>query len=144
MEGGPEVKYIQHTFKYPGRVVWQDVTVTVIDPGGKEDNTSKIMNVLAGCGYHAPKTQSAAKFSISKSKSVGQIGIPRIRQIDANGNMTEEFSLINAFLTQANFGELSYDSDEIVKVQLTFKYDYALFNTGADVAPSPRAEIRGQ
>ena len=33
MDGAQEVKYIGHTFKYPGRIKWEDITVTVIDPG---------------------------------------------------------------------------------------------------------------
>ena len=145
MEGGPEIKYIQHTFKYPGRVMWQDVNVTVVDPGGQEDNSSLLMNVLASSGYSVPRTDGAdVRNSISKSKANTSIGIPRITQIDANGKQVDQWSLHNAFITQVQFGELNYESDDIVKIQMTFKYDYATFQVASTSAPAVAVGVRSK
>ena len=140
MEGGPQVKYIQHTFKYPGRVMWQDVNVTVFDPGRSEDSGQILYNMLADSGYAVPVTfpgQGFTNESMSKGKAVNAIGTPRIKQIDSNGNIIEEWTLHNSYLASVDFGALSYDTDEMVNITLTLTYDYAtLTNTG--VTPNPR------
>ena len=128
MEGGPQIKYIQHAFKYPGRVVWQDVTVTVVDPGGADDAGAALYNMLALSGYSVPTDAPFAgslEESISKRKALDALGQPRLTQIDAEGFPIEQWTMHNAFVSQADFGTVSYDSDDIVNVQLTIMYDYA-------------------
>ena len=131
LEGGPQIKYIQHSFKYPGRVVWQDVTLTVVDPGGAEDAGAALMNALATSGYAYPRgpNDGFTRQSISKSKANAGIGKPVIRQIDDLGNRVDEWTLNNAFISQVDFGEVSYESDDIVNVSLTIMYDWATYQT---------------
>lgn len=124
MEGGPQVKYIQHTFKYPGRVMWQDITVTIVDPASP-DAAAVLMNVLEGSGYHKPDTDENSRGSISKFNANLSLGGIKLRQIDDAGKDIEEWTLWNPFISNVNFGELSYDSDDIVNYQLTIVYDYA-------------------
>lgn len=130
MEGGPQVKYIQHTFKYPGRVVWQDVSVTVIDPGGAEDAGVALYNMLSRSGYSVPIGDTAAtKRSISKGEANKAIGSPKLEQINAAGQSIEKWTLHNAFLSSVDFGEVSYDSDEIINITLNIMYDYATLSS---------------
>ena len=131
LEGGPQIKYIQHSFKYPGRVVWQDVTLTVVDPGGAEDAGAALMNALATSGYAYPRgpNDGFTRQSISKKKASDGIGKPRIRQIDDLGNPVDEWTLNNAFISQVDFGEVSYESDDIVNISLTIMYDWATYTT---------------
>lgn len=142
MEGGPQVKYIQHTFKYPGRVMWQDVTCTVYDPGGSEDGGQTLYNIIAASGYAIPVLPPGqgggfTDESISKSKSVTAMSTPRITQIDDKGSIIEEWTLHNAYLAGVDFGQLSYDTDDMVNIQLTLTYDYASLNR-TQVARNPR------
>ncbi|MAK56328.1 MAG: hypothetical protein CML17_10880 [Pusillimonas sp.] len=128
MEGGPQIKYIQHAFKYPGRVVWQDVTVTVVDPGGSDDAGAALYNMLAKSGYSVPTDapfEGTLEESISKRKALDALGQPRLTQIDSEGFPIEEWTMHNAFVSSVDFGTVSYDSDDIVNVQLTIMYDYA-------------------
>ncbi len=126
MEAGPTAKYIQHTFKYPGRVMWQDVTFSVVDPGANDEDASvALMNVLAKSGYQKPSTQAGSVTSISKSKANTAIGIPKIKEIDAEGRDTTIWSLHNAYVSNVDFGQLSYDTDEMVTYQITLSYDFA-------------------
>tara|TARA_Y100001938_G_C8029106_1_gene399633 strand:- start:364 stop:936 length:573 start_codon:yes stop_codon:yes gene_type:complete len=133
MEGGPEIKYIQHTFKYPGRVRWDNVGVTVVDPGRSEDAGQTLFNVLARSGYSLPVDSPATpgtliNSSISKFKAQEALGTPRLTQIDANGAIIEEWTLHNAYINQVDFGQLSYDDDSIVTISLDITYDYASLN----------------
>lgn len=140
MEAGPQVKYIQHTFKYPGRVMWQDVNATIFDLGGEEDSAQILYNMFARSGYAVPKDFPGVGFtneSVSKAKSVEAIGTPRLRQIDDKGGTVEEWTLHNCYLANVDFGQVSYDTDEMVNIAMTLTYDYAtLRQTG--VAASPR------
>ena len=143
MEGGPQVKYIQHTFKYPGRVMWQDITVTIVDPASP-DAAAVLMNVLAGSGYHKPDTDLNSRQSISKFGANNSLGGIKLRQIDDLGNDIEEWNLWNPYISTVNFGELSYDSDDIVNYQLTIVYDYAtLLNSVSSTAVAPGVRTEG-
>ena len=143
MEGGPQVKYIQHTFKYPGRVMWQDINVTIVDPASP-DAAAVLMNVLAGSGYHKPDTDLNSRGSISKFGANESLGGIKLRQIDNLGNDIEEWNLWNPYISQVNFGELNYDSDDIVNYQLTIVYDYAtLLNAVSSTAVNPAVTTEG-
>ena len=42
------------------------------------------------------------------------------------GDVVEEWKLKGAFIQQANFGELSFDSNDPMDIALTLRYDYAI------------------
>ena len=142
MEGGPQAKYIQHTFKYPGRVMWQDVNFTVIDPGSADEDASiALMNALVTSGYRVPTLQEQSVTSISKFNANKALGIPRIKEINADGLTTVEWSLHNAYITNVDFGQLSYETDELVSYGITIAYDFATIKnerTNLTVAPGIR------
>ena len=132
IEGQVQAKYIQHTFKYPGRVMWQDVTVTLIDPRGAgkvdpSDSAGTLYSVLLGAGYSIPAVETASRTSISKVNSANALGTPFLREIDAQGAPISEWTLKNAYLTNVDFGQLSYNEDSLVTYTLTISYDYATY-----------------
>ena len=131
VEGPVEAKYIQHTFKYPGRVRWEDVSVTIIDPGGAEDAGFILNNMLARAGYSvpfgAPGGNPLIDESVSKFRANGALGLPRLTQIDADGAEIDEWTLHNAYLANVDFGQLSYNEDSLVTYTLTITYDFATY-----------------
>ena len=142
IDGQVQAKYIQHTFKYPGRVMWQDVTVTIIDPRGAVGNQSEdaaliLDTILETSGYSRPKdvptglggAADATNRSISKANAVTAIGNPKLNEIDANGVSINEWTLKNAYLSNVDFGQLSYNEDSLVTYTLTVAYDYAEYKT---------------
>ena len=42
------------------------------------------------------------------------------------GDKVEQWTLKGAFITQANFGELDWASNDPVSIELTLAYDYAI------------------
>ena len=130
MEGQGEVKYIQHTWKYPGRIKWDPIDTTVIDPASP-DSASILMNILATSGYSAPFSTLEAdgvRKSISKQGANNAMGRILLSQIDADGEPIEEWLLHNAFLTGVDFGGVDYGSDDIVEYTLNVDYDFATLN----------------
>ena len=118
-------QYIDHTFNFPGRVTWQPITVTLVDPVNP-DLSYAFLEVLGDAGYKYPTTSPIAKRSLSKKAFTDTIGNVVIKQIDANDKVVEEWHLINPILTNIDFGgTLSYDSDDMVEVSVTITYDWA-------------------
>ena len=135
IEGQVQAKYIQHTFKYPGRVMWQDVTVTIIDPrgagaAGVDDAAKTLDTVLLESGYSAPLADDAfAKASISKVKATNAMGTPFLVEINAEGLEISRWTLKNPYLANVDYGQLSYNEDSLVTYTLTISYDYATYET---------------
>ena len=142
--GETTVSYLQHTFKYPGRATWNDVTITlsdIIDP--RNDVTSRLASMIRRSGYIIPDTETNAQFSINKQAAVNAVGFPRIQQLDngdpENGRgprVIEEWLLWNAYIKSVDFGgQLNYTSDALVDVTLTLGYDWAQHTMGNNEAP---------
>ena len=123
-------QWLNHQFKYPGRIQWQDITVSIIDPGSDENqigSTLALYEMLLSAGYVFPENEDQTS-SISKQGAVNALGQIRIQELDVTGRPLEEFTLTNSFVTTVSLGELTYESEEIVSLDLTIAYDYATFN----------------
>ena len=125
-----EHAYLNHTFYYPGRVTWNDVSLTFVDPGGGDSASGGLAKMLQGMGYNPPENASDTR-TISKSKSVTALGDVNIRQLDDEGTVVDEWVLINAWVTEVNFGDLDYTSDDLVEVTATIKYDFCKYTEAA-------------
>ena len=132
--------YLDHEFKYAGRVTWDPVSVTIVDPGGEQDMAFALMERLGIAGYKYPITDAVAKVALSKEKAnTAAGGTVQIRQLDGEGRTVEQWTLRNAFVTSMDFGGLDYSADELSEVTVEFTYDWAELN-GGDVAvanPTP-------
>tara|TARA_Y100000310_G_scaffold87077_1_gene83960 strand:+ start:5777 stop:6337 length:561 start_codon:yes stop_codon:yes gene_type:complete len=130
-----EHNYLNHTFYYPGRVTWNDVSITFVDPGkegvGDSESTSAgLVSMLLAMGYNPPKNAADAT-TVSKSKAVTALGDVNIRQKDDEGATLDEWVLLNAWITEVNFGDLDYTDDGLVEISCTIKYDFAKFSETA-------------
>ena len=67
---------------------------------------------------------------MSKSKAKSALGKFEIVQIDSDGNHIETWELHNAWVKDAKFGDLAYDSDDLTEVELEIRYDFASFKKG--------------
>ena len=121
--------YLNHNFYFPGRVEWDTITMTLVDPvsPGAVAQTNAL---VVASGYQIPG--SAADLStISKGKSTAAVGYIEIEQIDANGDVTEKWTLKNPFVKSVKFGELAYDNDDLSEIELEVRYDWAVCTIGA-------------
>ena len=137
-----KTKFLNHTFYYPGSVEWEPVTFTVVDVINP-NTTQKFLELLEQCGYRAPagpvSEGNANAQTISKLRSVEAIGIPIIRQIDADGRTVDEWRLKGAWIQDVNFGELDYDAEDLMAIDVSLRYDYAfctIIQPGSKKLPS--------
>ena len=123
-----EHKYLNHTFYYPGSVTWNDVTITMVDPSDP-DMSATLAAIVQEGGYKPPNDPTDLQ-SMSKASAVGSLGAVTITQIDANGEMLEEWTLWNAFITDLKFGDsLAYGDENLTELSVTLKYDWARIET---------------
>jgi hypothetical protein len=131
--GETEHRFFNHTFYYPGRMNWNTVGMTLVDaitPG----STQALYNYLSDIGIQNPTDFGAATgTTITKQSAVSSLGEVKIREIGTTGDNTSkiigEWTLLNAYITEVNFGSHSYDSDEMVEISLTLRYDWATYTT---------------
>jgi len=135
--GNTAHQFINHTFHFPNRLVWEPVTVTLVDgtlPGqlGAEDSlTGRLYGLMLGSGYSVPSDIESCKDGLTKqafSKNLGQV---HIIQLGDDGKPTakdpvlEDWTLHNCLIEDIKFGDLSYEDDGLVEITLTLVYDYA-------------------
>lgn len=138
--GETEHRFFNHTFYYPGRLNWNTVSITLVDsvtPG----STEQLYKYLATIGIANPTDANAATLTtITKQTATSGLGSVYIRELgskpgDAAANadtyVLGEWELKNAFITEVNFGSHSYDSDDMVEITLTIRYDWAVYESFA-------------
>jgi hypothetical protein len=125
-----EHNFLNHSFHYPGKLTWEPIKLTIVDVIGEQDGTKAVMEMLEAAGYRVPSNQGLNKYdTISKSKSIEALGRIQIRQIDENGDTVETWILNNSWIEDATFGDLDYSSEEFLNVEITIRYDNAIFES---------------
>jgi|18_taG_2_1085343.scaffolds.fasta_scaffold18639_2 hypothetical protein len=139
--------FMNHVFKYPTKVKWEDIEVTFID-SFQANMGSRFYNILRGSGYQQPETFGQALSGFTKAQMVQAVGEVTLRQLDGGSvesslpdtmsadvdpsflaaNIREEWKLKNAQITNIKFGEgMSYSENGLVEVTVGLAYDYATY-----------------
>jgi hypothetical protein len=124
-----EHQFINHTFKYPGRVTWDNITVSLVDPI-EPDLAKSFINALRDSGYEYPVNPNL-RGSISKERSVlNGLGGISIQQINSEGTPIETWALKNPWIVSIDFGgALDYSADEMNEITVEIAYDWAEVTT---------------
>ncbi len=146
LTGPTEHRVLNHTFKFPGIVKWNDIEMELID--AIDPNVgSKFYNVLRNMGYIQPTTLDNLHSGITKVSAQNAMGLIRIMHLDAgfvnttaptdasnpgtavpsNVRYYEEWVLHNAYLKSVNWGDLAYDSEDLMSISVGITYDYATY-----------------
>ena len=121
-----EHKFLNHTFYYPGKLTWNEVNFTIVDVVDPVDNASAaVMEILEASGYRTPVSEGVTS-TISKELAVGAMSSVIIRQIDSEGKNVEAWKLHNPWIKDVSFGDLDYDSEDLLNVEITLRYDNAI------------------
>ena len=68
--------FLNYKFHYPGRVDWQDMSVTIVDPV-QPDSAASLIAILESAGYVLPNeytSQASEPRTISKKSMVDSLG----------------------------------------------------------------------
>ena len=137
--------FLNHSFYYPGRVEWQELTMTLVDPVSP-GAIAQTNAMIQAAGYVIPTGQLTSQDLSSMSKGKAATAVSQnihIVQINSDGIDTEDWNLINPFIKNVKFGDLDYSSDDLLEIELTLRYDYAICEIvnapGADTTNIPNA-----
>jgi hypothetical protein len=120
--------FLNHTFHYPGKVEWNEITVVLVDPVSP-DASANLSRIILESGYHPPSDVNDTS-TISKSNAVAALGGVAIQQIDAEGVPVETWTLNNAFIKEVAYGgDLAYGEDALAEVTVKLQYDWASIET---------------
>ena len=102
--------------KLKGKGEWQDITITLYDP-------------IVPSGAQAVMEW----IRLGHESITGRDGYADFYKKDIDfyllgpvGDKIEQWKLKGAFISQANFGDLAFDSNEPATIELTLSYDYAI------------------
>ena len=131
-------KFLNHTFYYPGKVEWNEITVSMVDPVSP-DATGNILTILKNSGYNVPSnlTEAGALSTLGKANSTTAVGQVSIRALDENGDTLEEWRLNNPFITGISLNDYSYEGEDLATVDVTFRYDWASYEIPAGRTQDP-------
>ena len=123
-------KFLGHTFKFPGSVTWEDISIVLVDPV-QPDAGSKLLNMVHNSGYKFPEDTTVLE-TISKGKA-SKAGIESIviSQLGSDGTtIIEQWTLHNPFIKSVEFDQLAYEEDGLSEVTLGITYDWAKYSVG--------------
>ena len=134
-----EHKYLMHSYYFPGKLTWNEITATVVDPSDPD-----VITTLAGAfeasGYQVPGVPAAPSTSpnihletVGKSKSVGALGVVNIFQLDADGQVVEHWKLNQAWIKEVKASALDYDSEDLSTIDIVIRYDWAQLGAAGSV-----------
>jgi len=137
-------QFLNHEFKYPARLKWENIELTFID-SFQANMGSSFYNILRAAGYQQPGTANETLAGFTKANMVAALGQVTIRQLDGGsvdsvdpvndinptflgGNIREEWVLTNSQLVNVKFGDgLTYGEEGLVEVGITLAFDYATY-----------------
>jgi len=142
-----EHKFLGNTYYYPGAVTWETCAATLVNSVAPDGN--KILyQALYRSGYFDPNDQAAffggggptldqtGPGTPNKASALGALGDVLIRELDGFGVEVGTWTLNSPWITNAKFGDLDYSSEDLLNIELTFRYDYATYKGGVGVGMS--------
>jgi|9_EtaG_2_1085328.scaffolds.fasta_scaffold15803_2 hypothetical protein len=127
-----EHTFLTHKFYYPGRISWNEIEMTLVDPVSP-GAVANLNAMIRAQGYAVPSEDlSGTSFeTMSKGKGANALGAVLIQQLDAAGDVIETWELKNPFIKGVKYGDLDYTSDDLLEISLSLRYDWATCTIGS-------------
>ena len=123
-----EVPHLIETIYFAGRPDWKPLKVTLYDVAN--DNPAWDW-IKANYAVDSNNNQISVQYKGSLASSNFKRTI-KIFMLDGCGNAIEAWTYMNAFPTDVEFGETDMTGNDVMKVNLTLRYDRAYWETCDD------------
>jgi len=110
------LEHINLKRKLKGKGEWQDITITLYDPI-VPSGAQAVMEWIR-LGHESITGRRGYADFYKKDLDFYMLG--------PVGDKIEQWKIKGAFIQQANFGDVSFDSNEPATIELTLSYDYAI------------------
>ena len=101
-----------------GKSVWNSIAVTLYDaivPSGAQ-------SVMEWVRLHHESATGRDGYSSFYKKQV------TLHQLSPLGEVVEEWKLNGTYILDSNFGSLDWSTEDVVMIEMTLRYDWALLN----------------
>lgn len=99
-----------------GRYEWETIQITLRDPIGPSASQA----IMEWIRLHSESVTGRQGYAAGYKRDV------ELEMLDPTGVVVSKWILKNTMCTVANFGELSYDSDDLATITITLRFDYAV------------------
>ena len=126
-----EHKFLGNTYYYPGTVTWGDCACSLVN-SLTPDGNKILYDALSKSGYLRPDVQLAALIegnisTVNKASALSALGQVEVDELTGKGEIAGRWKLQNAGSLDAKFGDLDYSGDDLLNIDITFKYDWATY-----------------
>ena len=111
-----EIQFLNTSTYVVGRYTWDDIQVTFRDPIGPSASQA----VMEWVRLISESVSGRQGYAAGYKRDV------ELEMLDPTGAVVQKWILKNAFLTQVNFGDLSYSDDGLATITATMAMDYAI------------------
>lgn len=115
-----EQKLVNHIIKYPSIGKWSDISMTFVVTNDLLQRT-----FLKAAAYRNIRNNGNTLNKDIQNLGLGNVTIDVLK---GDGSAISTWIIHNPFVSSINYGELSYESDDFVEVELTLAFDYAEIN----------------
>ncbi len=117
------IKVTEHTllnkvFRYPGIMSWKPIQAKIVS------TAAETPDLFSSYQMYRDILFNNKSFAFSKKDLVPSVPI-EITQVDELGVAIERWILTNGFISDVNFGNLTYDNESFVEISFTIQYDHA-------------------
>ena len=102
--------------KVKGKSRWNDITITLYDP----IVPSGAQAVMEWVRKHHESLTGRDGYSSEYKQDI------TFKSLSATGEFIEEWTLMGAFILDTNFGSADWGTEEVIQIEMTLKYDYAI------------------
>jgi|TARA_Y100000310_G_scaffold255924_1_gene263562 hypothetical protein len=136
--GQSEHKFLGQTYYYPGAVTWTDVTATLVN-AATPDFDAIFQALLKSAGWVEPDQISSTgnvdnAGTVNKFDAVTNLGSVLIKELDGDNRVLGSYQLQNAWVKSLSWGELDYSSEDLLTVDVVFRYDWATYSKSRNAA----------
>lgn len=111
-----EIQFLNTSTWVLGRYTWDDINVTLRDPIGPSTSQAMMEWIRLGTESVTGRQGYAAGYKRNLE----------LDMLDPNGVVASKWILVNAFVTNCDFGNLSMSDDSLAEITATIKMDYAI------------------
>lgn len=111
-----EIPFLNTSTYVLGRYTWETIEVNLRDPIGP----SATQAVMEWVRLHSESVTGRQGYAAGYKRDV------EIEMLDPTGVTVQKWVLKNCMVTNVNFGDLNYDSDDLANISMTLRFDYAI------------------
>lgn len=138
-------KLLNWTFNYPMELKWNTINFTlreIFDRDLFNTSVGVFMDKLGHMSWANPdEVNMFQPKDLDKRNLINGLGPVKIKMIDDEGVIYEEWDLVNAMVTDMKPSDMNYSSDELTGINITLTYDFARLQRHVNKKPNNYAAM---